>query len=97
MHSDALADTLSAEYLLGLMMLANAYGVSRLEQMCARRLITRMDADNVHEVAGDGADSYVSGSGVFKSKQFPGDYAGAIAALRDWSLPDPDQSDDSTS
>ena len=53
-----------------------------------RGLSTRIQVDggitdlNVHEVASDGADNYVAGSGVFKSKQFPGDYAGAIAALR---------------
>lgn len=39
-------------------------------------------ADNVHETAGDGADVFVAGSGVFKSKQFGEDYAGAIAAMR---------------
>lgn len=39
-------------------------------------------ADNVHETAGDGADCFVAGSGVFKSKQFGKDYGGAIAAMR---------------
>lgn len=39
-------------------------------------------ADNVHECAGDGADVFVAGSGVFRSKEFPNDYAGAIAAIR---------------
>ena len=33
------------------MMLANAYGISRLEQLCARKIATRLDANNVHEVA----------------------------------------------
>lgn len=39
-------------------------------------------ADNVHESASDGADVFVAGSAVFRSKTHPGDYAGAIAALR---------------
>jgi ribulose-phosphate 3-epimerase len=39
-------------------------------------------ADNIHESAADGADVFVAGSAVFRSKQHPGDYAGAIAALR---------------
>ena len=53
-----------------------------------RGLHTRIQVDggitdaNVHEVASDGADNYVAGSGVFKSKTHPGDYAGAIAAIR---------------
>jgi ribulose-phosphate 3-epimerase len=38
--------------------------------------------DNVHETASDGADVFVAGSGVFRSRQFGADYAGAIAALR---------------
>jgi ribulose-phosphate 3-epimerase len=37
---------------------------------------------NVSDVASDGADVYVAGSGVFKNPRFPGDYAGAIAALK---------------
>lgn len=39
-------------------------------------------ADNIHESAGEGASVFVAGSAVFKSKAHPGDYAGAIAALR---------------
>ena len=37
---------------------------------------------NASDIAADGADVYVAGSGVFKHPRFPGDYAGAIAALR---------------
>jgi ribulose-phosphate 3-epimerase len=40
-------------------------------------------ADNIHESASDGADAFVAGSAVFRSERHPGDYAGAIAALRD--------------
>ena len=39
-------------------------------------------ADNIHESAADGADVFVAGSAVFRSKQHPGDYAAAIASLR---------------
>lgn len=39
-------------------------------------------ADNIHESASDGADTFVAGSAVFRSAHHPGDYAGAIAALR---------------
>ena len=38
--------------------------------------------ENVGQVAADGADVYVAGSGVFKNPRFPGDYPGAVAALR---------------
>ena len=54
-----------------------------------RGLTTRIQVDggvnddNVGTVAGDGADTFVAGSGVFKNPRFPGDYGGAIAALRD--------------
>lgn len=54
-----------------------------------RELATRIQVDggvgpaNVHESAGDGADTFVAGSAVFRSKEHPGDYAGAIAALRE--------------
>jgi ribulose-phosphate 3-epimerase len=37
---------------------------------------------NVATVAGDGADCFVAGSAVFKNPRHPGDYAGAIAAIR---------------
>lgn len=37
---------------------------------------------NVAEIAGDGADCFVAGSAVFRNPRFPGDYAGAIAAIR---------------
>jgi ribulose-phosphate 3-epimerase len=53
-----------------------------------RGLATRIQVDggitaaNIHESAGDGADVFVAGSAVFRSKEHPGDYAGAIAALR---------------
>jgi ribulose-phosphate 3-epimerase len=40
-------------------------------------------AENVHECAGDGADVFVAGSAVFRSKQFGPDYAGAIGAIRE--------------
>ena len=58
------------------------------QEIVARGLATRIQVDggvsesNVHEVAADGADNYVAGSAVFKSKSHPGDYAGAIAAIR---------------
>jgi ribulose-phosphate 3-epimerase len=39
--------------------------------------------DNVHEVASDGADAFVSGSGVLRSKQFGRDYAAAIRTMRE--------------
>ncbi len=51
-----------------------------------RGLATRIQVDggitaaNVHESASDGADVFVSGSGVFRSEA--GDYAAAIAQLR---------------
>jgi ribulose-phosphate 3-epimerase len=51
-----------------------------------RGLATRIQVDggitasNVHEPASDGADVFVSGSGVFRSDE--GDYARAIARLR---------------
>ena len=54
----------------------------------ARGLATRIQVDggigpdNIRAVTDDGADVFVAGSSVFRSKQFPGDYAGAIAALR---------------
>lgn len=54
----------------------------------AQGLTTRLEvdggitADNVHEVAGDGADAFVSGSGVLRSEQYGRDYAAAIAAMR---------------
>ncbi|PRP91384.1 Ribulose-phosphate 3-epimerase [Enhygromyxa salina] len=54
----------------------------------ARGLATRVQVDggvtaaNIHESASDGADTFVAGSAVFRSKEHPGDYAGAIAALR---------------
>jgi ribulose-phosphate 3-epimerase len=38
--------------------------------------------ENVGLVAGDGADVYVSGSGVFKNPRHPADYRGAISAMR---------------
>jgi len=58
------------------------------EAIASRGLATRIQvdggitADNIHESASDGADAFVAGSAVFRSKAHPGDYAGAIAALR---------------
>ncbi len=37
---------------------------------------------NVGMIAGDGADCFVAGSAVFKNPRHPGDYAGAIAAIK---------------
>jgi len=57
-------------------------------QLDALGLATRLQvdggvtADNVHEVASDGADAFVSGSGVLRSEQFGRDYGAAIAAMR---------------
>ena len=54
-----------------------------------RGLATRIQVDggvtqaNIHESASDGADVFVAGSAVFRSKAHPGDYAGAITGLRD--------------
>ncbi|MCA9717786.1 MAG: ribulose-phosphate 3-epimerase [Myxococcales bacterium] len=54
----------------------------------ARGLDTRIEVDGgvnaetVAEIASDGADCFVSGSGVMKNKRFGTDYAGAIAELR---------------
>ena len=53
-----------------------------------RGLATRVQVDggvnaaNIALSAGDGADVFVAGSAVFRSKEHPGDYAGAIATLR---------------
>ncbi len=58
------------------------------EAIDARGLSTRIQVDGgVHggtigAIAADGADTFVAGSAVFKNRDFPGDYAGAIAALR---------------
>jgi ribulose-phosphate 3-epimerase len=38
-------------------------------------------ADNVAEVAADGADTFVSGSGVFRSKEFGSDYGKAVQTI----------------
>ena len=48
--SDYLACQLASETLLELMMLSNAYGITRLEQMCAHKLAATLDATNVSEV-----------------------------------------------
>jgi ribulose-phosphate 3-epimerase len=42
--------------------------------------------ETVALVAADGADVFVAGNGVFKHPRFKGDYAGAIAALREQAL-----------
>lgn len=48
--SDAISDELGYEPTAELMMLANAYGVCRLEQLCARRLAARLSPDNMREI-----------------------------------------------
>jgi len=58
------------------------------ELIDARGLDVRVEVDggvstaNIGEIASDGADVFVAGSAVFRSKDHPGDYAGAISALR---------------
>ena len=53
-----------------------------------RGLATRLEVDggvtvdNIHELAGDGADTFVSGSGILRSERFGHDYAAAISAMR---------------
>jgi ribulose-phosphate 3-epimerase len=53
-----------------------------------RGLSTRIEidggitVDNVEGVAADGADAFVSGTGVLRSRQYGRDYAAAIAAMR---------------
>ncbi len=53
-----------------------------------RGLATRIEVDggvvvdNIAEVASDGADTFVSGSGILRSERFGRDYAAAIAAMR---------------
>ena len=55
----------------------------------ARGLSTHIEVDggindeNAAEVASDGANVFVAGNSVFKNPRFPGDYAAAIAALRE--------------
>ncbi len=57
-------------------------------EIAARGLATHIEVDggitvdNIHEVASDGADAFVSGSGLLRSKQFGRDYAAAISAMR---------------
>ena len=57
-------------------------------EITARGLATHLQVDggvtvdNIHEVAADGADAFVSGSGLLRSKQFGRDYAAAITAMR---------------
>jgi ribulose-phosphate 3-epimerase len=54
-----------------------------------RGLATRIEidggviVDNIAELAGDGADTFVSGSGILRSERFGRDYAAAIAAMRE--------------
>ena len=54
----------------------------------ARNLTTRIEVDggvvvdNIAELAADGADTFVSGSGILRSERFGRDYAAAIAAMR---------------
>ena len=53
-----------------------------------RGLGTRLEVDggvtvdNIHELAADGADTFVSGSGILRSDRFGRDYAAAISAMR---------------
>ena len=53
-----------------------------------RNLTTRIEVDggvivdNIAELAGDGADTFVSGSGILRSERFGRDYAAAISAMR---------------
>ncbi|MBA3547503.1 MAG: ribulose-phosphate 3-epimerase [Nannocystis sp.] len=53
-----------------------------------RNLPTRIEVDggvivdNIAELAGDGADTFVSGSGILRSERFGRDYAAAISAMR---------------
>lgn len=47
---DDVAKGLPTELLLELMMLANAYGVLRLEQMCAGKLTRRLDSENAEYI-----------------------------------------------
>ena len=49
--SDYLSNHLVAETTLELMMLANAYGISRLEQLCALSIAALLDPQNLSEVA----------------------------------------------
>ena len=49
--SDEISEHLPTEAALELMMLANSYGVVRLEQLCARKLAYRLDASNVTDIA----------------------------------------------
>jgi len=54
-----------------------------------RGLATRIEVDggvvvdNIGEIAGDGADTFVSGSGILRSERFGRDYAAAMAAMRE--------------
>lgn len=54
-----------------------------------RGLATRVEVDggvvvdNIAELAGDGADTFVSGSGILRSERFGRDYAAAITAMRE--------------
>ena len=43
-------ERLPTQVVLDLMMLANTYGVRRLEQLCARALADQLSLDNAHEV-----------------------------------------------
>jgi hypothetical protein len=66
---DVLKETLEPHNTLELMMLANAYGVERLEQLCARQLITTLSVSNVHEV-GRCAEMIGSGHLVRAAEKF---------------------------
>ncbi len=63
--------------------------IRALRAMIAERgLSTRLEVDggitvdNVAEVAADGADTFVAGTGILRSPRFGPDYAAAIAAIR---------------
>lgn len=49
--TDEIAAALSSEEVLDLLMIANKYGVYRLEQLCETRLSMQLNAESVHEVA----------------------------------------------
>lgn len=49
--TDEISTSLEVEETLSLLMVANRYGVHRLEQLCETRLALRLNAQSVHEVA----------------------------------------------
>ena len=49
--TDEVSENINADEALELMMLANAYGVLRLEQLCEHLVAMRLSEQNVHEVS----------------------------------------------